>query len=436
MGNDALAQWYQVNGILPVDDWHPALIVHIWRIVNMLIPGPAGMLILQQAAYWLGIGLLVFNMLNERPRWLKFVLLTFLGLFPVWWLATATILKDILMISSLLLATGLFSTLKVDLYRAQFWVKVLFIYGFLFLACGFRHNAVTAVAPIAFLITFWILTPYLNLWMRAAASASVVASIVICTNVTAKLGVEKRYPFLVNQILFWNLAGLSIDADSLLIPVEAFADPNSASVVTLSRYYQDQSCNMIAFDSGIIDPSVCSDEVVGKRFLDYSLTVILSKPADYLRIRWRFLKHFSGYGRWRPYGAYIFNTKYWPGDENLGLPMFTMNNAKVLDLIDEKLVSRMMVLGLYNVIPYLLLALIELLWLVRTRPLLSGSKNTLILKMLLLSGILYWLPLLIIAPSNDFRYHLWTITTTSIIGVFGLCNWLFRSNVSTELKIE
>ena len=34
---------------------------------------------------------------------------------------------------------------------------------------------------------------------------------------------------------------------------------------------------------------------------------------------------------------------------------------------------------------------------------------------LALSGLLYWVPYIVISPSNDFRYHLWTIQVAMVI---------------------
>src|SRR5437763_16429846 len=50
-------------------DWHPPLMAALWGAVDRVFPGPAGMLVLQNAAYW-GAAALLWRATCRRSVWL------------------------------------------------------------------------------------------------------------------------------------------------------------------------------------------------------------------------------------------------------------------------------------------------------------------------------------------------------------------------------
>lgn len=384
------------------------MVIQIWKLTNAIIEGPSGLLVLQSILYWIGLGLIVQFALNNRGLVAKALALVFVGFFPVTWFMMASVWKDALMLSTILFSLGLYLAIRkpIKSQKSKFWFFLLpVIWLFLMVACGVRHNAITAVIPLVFMMTFDLMQARAKWFVKVLFSCTFILSMVFASKKINQIGVEVRYPYLINQLVFWNLAGLSIESDEMLIPVDAFENADSANVEVLKRYYNDASNNSIVFGSGIIKPKVWEDPEYGKAFFNTGLRSIINHPADYVRIRIRSLNELVGNGRWRPYMAYIFHTSYWKGDENLDLKRYAMNHESALLKIENDLITRLSRFGFYNLIPYLSLLLIVLTFLF-FRP---NSEQRLFLLGMGISALLYWLPYLIIAPSNDFRYSNWTI---------------------------
>lgn len=432
MGNDSLSQWYQVNGVFAISDWHPPIMVHLWSVLNKLVEGPASLLILQHVLYWIGLALLIDTMVQVRAKTVKILALAIIGFFPVVWFSMASVWKDALMISTLIFAVGLYTVLRNQSFHNQLLKAslALIIWTTLILACGLRHNALLAVLPLVFMMTYDYFPRYgwLKKW---TLGASLFLSIFLMSRASNRLGVEKHYPYLVNQLVFWNLAGLSIDTDEMLIPAEAFLEQDSANLHVIQRYYNDASNNNLIFSSGIINPNIWGDEAAGSEFFGTGLTIIGNYPIEYLKMRCRFLKEFSGLDRWMPYAAFIFKTNYWQGDEKLGIPMYRMRNSGFLNFLEEKVARKLSHFGFFNVIPYffILISVVMLLTLQAIKRK-EHPRNRIYLG-LALSGLLYWVPYVFIAPSNDFRYHLWTIQIVVVILVIEGIN-IIHNRLKTE----
>jgi len=412
MGNDSLNQWYQLNGILPVSDWHPPMVLHIWKLLNGVLEGPASLLVLQLLMYWIGIGLVVQSFFAKRAKHIKFVALTTIGFFPVTWLMMASIWKDALMLSSLLFSLGLFLSAResVKANGKAIWILPIIWLCFV-LTCGTRHNAIMALIPLVFMMTFDLMSASRSWYLKILLSCALLFSLAFASKRVNQIGVEVHYPYLVNQLIFWNLAGLSIDNDEILIPESAFVNPDSAKVDVLKRYYSDATNNHLVFNSGIIEPAVWKDSDYGKWFFEQGVRTIILHPKDYIEMRVRSLGHLAGIGKFMPHMAYIFETKYWPGDESLGLESYSMLNETILFEIKDKLLSRLSHVGFYNIVPYLFLLLSLLLFLAFS----YKQEDRCILIGIGLSGLLYWLPYVLIAPSNDFRYNNWTVEAVVLI---------------------
>lgn len=418
MGNDSLTQWYQVNDILPVTDWHPPVIYHLWSFFNQFIEGPISLLIFQQVLYWIGIALIIQSFLKKQSLLLQSTALIIIGFFPVSWFGMASVWKDALMLSSLLFAVGIFLLARE---RKNHIGLLIVSFLALILACSFRHNAILAVLPLSFFIGYLTLKPRSH-FLKLAASLTLLFCIVFTSKFINEQGVVKPFPYLINQVVFWNLAGLSLDTDTILIPEEAFVNKDSAQVEVLKRYYTDASNNQLVFGSGIINPQIWKDEVLGKYFFITGIKTITQYPVHYCKMRLRFLKEFSGMGRWLPYLGFIFETNYWKDDEKLGLPMYHMHHPTILQFLQNKCAVFLTKIGFYNIIPYLLILVIAFASLSYSLIKQTLSSNSLILWWLLFSGLLYWLPYIVVAPSNDFRYHNWTIEVVLIFVVLkGLC---------------
>ena len=74
MSSDSILQYEQarasaltnIREISGFTDLHPPSMGIMWRLLDYIYPGPAGMLILHNLLYWCGAGLLSFYLFNTR----------------------------------------------------------------------------------------------------------------------------------------------------------------------------------------------------------------------------------------------------------------------------------------------------------------------------------------------------------------------------------
>lgn len=150
---DTVRQYQQIlTG--EIDDWHPPIMVWVWRLMLALPIGGSGpMLLLQLALYWGGIGLLAAALARSGARRAGWVALL-VGLSPlvVDWLGV--VVKDAQMVAALVGATGLVGWCRLQGHGLPRIVAavVTLLLGYAMLL---RANAVFAVAPLALAFFGW-----------------------------------------------------------------------------------------------------------------------------------------------------------------------------------------------------------------------------------------------------------------------------------------
>jgi hypothetical protein len=75
----------------------------VWRLTDQIIPGPFGMLILNNVLFWSGIALIAYHCLGK----LAALAIIVLGLFPPVFGLLSTIWKDVAFGASMIFAFGL-----------------------------------------------------------------------------------------------------------------------------------------------------------------------------------------------------------------------------------------------------------------------------------------------------------------------------------------
>lgn len=143
------ARWqYQQAVDNAYEDWHPPLMAWVWRRLMFIQPGPAPMLLLQLALYWLAIGLIA-SWAYRRGRPVLAVVAACAGWVPIPLALTGTITKDCLMAGLLGCASGLLlwrgsASGRVSRLALSSGVVVV-----LLLAAALRINAFLACVPLA-----------------------------------------------------------------------------------------------------------------------------------------------------------------------------------------------------------------------------------------------------------------------------------------------
>ncbi|MDB4963629.1 MAG: hypothetical protein JWP01_3628 [Myxococcales bacterium] len=138
-------------------DGHPPIMAALWRVVDTILAGPLGMLVLQVTIFELGLYLLFRRTFGRRGA---AIAASGLLVFPPVMLPMAVIWKDCFMAGFLTLGFG-------ALLSSRRSVRIGAL-GSLMLATAFRYNAFAATMPLVILCFEW--RPSLH-WIRRYAIA-------------------------------------------------------------------------------------------------------------------------------------------------------------------------------------------------------------------------------------------------------------------------
>lgn len=200
------------------EDWHPPVMAWLWGVLHRAFGGGAQpMLVLQQALYWAGFGLIAAALSRGgRPRAAAAVLLVaVLPLFAGW---QGVVLKDTQMLGAMLAGVGIVAWWRLRGRRppvaALAGIAVLLGYATLV-----RANAVFAIVPLAvmlFVRARW--------WVRLAVALAAIGAVLVLAQPinhgvlgAHRSGVERTEAF-------YDLAGIAVrDPDGAigLTPAEA-----------------------------------------------------------------------------------------------------------------------------------------------------------------------------------------------------------------------
>ncbi len=125
-------------------DGHPPMMAQLWRIVEVFIAGPAGMLMLQSSVFLVGVFLILRRRMTARTAAIGASLLLW---FPPVGGVLAVIWKDSQMTAWIVLGVGLVMS---DRRRTK-------LYGLAAIALGtaMRHNALVMTLPLVVLLFVW-----------------------------------------------------------------------------------------------------------------------------------------------------------------------------------------------------------------------------------------------------------------------------------------
>lgn len=141
-------------------DGHPPAINLIWKLVDYLVAGPFGMLVLQSTLFLAGLFVVLRRVFApRRAAWLAGAVF----LFPPVMMPMAVIWKDCLMAGFLMLGLG-------ALLSERRWVRVAGLAA-MFAATAVRYNTLAATLPLVVLLFEWNRgTPWLRRYALAAAA--------------------------------------------------------------------------------------------------------------------------------------------------------------------------------------------------------------------------------------------------------------------------
>ena len=284
MSVDSAVQFAQARGVVPWDDVHPVLMAALWRATDAVCAGPGGLFALFVLAWWAGLACWAGQW--RTTAWRRVMLVLVVGFWPASFLMLGHVWKDVGMSAALLLA----SAFCLQWHRGRGgWSRVAALV-FLFVACGFRHNAAAAALPIL----IWLLWPkptQARQWSLRLAGLVVLAGLMAATPglIAQTAGATQRHAWTV--VALWDLAALSITSEQVKLPASVLAGP-PLTVAELRQHF-DPWANPRLYEVGKIKSSF---------FHDYSDTqlaevraawwqAVREDPNAYLQHRWRLARH-------------------------------------------------------------------------------------------------------------------------------------------------
>lgn len=412
MSNDSFAQLAQARSNA-FTIAHPPLLALIWQQVDRIIPGPLGMLLLQQALLWLGVFLLFQRRCQTGKVYHCGAMLLCL-LFPPVVGILGAIWKDILMAAFLLLGFG-----AVNAYTCFFATTqnkriarpLIICVAVFLLAAATRHNAFGAVFAGLWFLFFEILAHTNRLTIRLmrsfgcallTTSGVLVLSTITASAITAD---NNKIVPLWQALAVFDIVGIahhskefsSAEANKLKESAVIFQNKTLAldelnetyRPSSLSRLYHHTSGGPFQLNKLSTD----QQKILG----DLWRSQIFSTPQFYLAHRWSVFRelltssHAMVYLHSRP-------------QDKVAMPAYASIRRPKYQAIFNRVLNRLSKSFLFE--PWLYLG-ISLLCVLFGRFLLE--RGLAVCFFLPLSGLLYQASFFFLAGSRDYRYSHWMI---------------------------
>lgn len=376
MSVDSADQLMQArSGVL--SDWHAPVMSVLWMGLERVVAGPFGMLVLQTAAFWSGLALLVARI--AAPLASKVAFLVLFALAPPVVSIAGAVWKDVLMVSLLVLACGLAG------HRLAFWPVAL-------LATLSRYNAVTAVVGVM-LLHFASDGPTLRRILHALVATAALFALSLAIN--AALVDQRMHPmqmFALDDLI-------AITASSKEIPN---VDPCHQRRKGLTQLTPHDEPKVVAAVASWRRFRFCSDDTASKALVGEWLRNLLAHPLPYALHRAKMASRLLGI-ELMP-GNFVMARSTYAGSKAVTLeppapatPWQDWFGTRMWELRDYG-VFRPWIYGLLGVGACAAAAVRGRWW-----PCFIA-----------LSGLTCELGLFLVAPSADYRYSYWMIVSALI----------------------
>ncbi|MDR2016092.1 MAG: hypothetical protein LBP90_00555 [Burkholderiales bacterium] len=381
----------------------PQIVTLVWRLLLPLDSSSgAPLFILGNVLFWLS--LCIFALTLFRAWYARLLFLAFCGLLSPCVLILAHVWSDATLIGALSLACALMFLSAVG--HGKIWAVLAL--PFLVFAGLARFNAFPALFPI---ICYWwyvMLAGTLKSWRLSARYAVLltVTAVFLAGIFTANKTLEKHFVTIPMSawavVALWDLAAVSLAAGEMRIP--SFAMPSTTTLKELREHFRKDANTTIyavVYDNG--NPSPYTAEQL-KEINRALLTTIGKHPKAYFEHRWRLTRYLFGrYGHEKSLAFYAGITPY--GDNpSMTLPENAWRDG-VVNFYQEAIKTWWSAPIVYVMVSLILL---PLFWRQRR------SERGKYAFTLVFSGLLYVVPLCLVAPSAELRYFSWLFFTTSV----------------------
>jgi hypothetical protein len=388
-------------------DHHPVLMALVWRLLDRIVPGPGGMLILQSGIYWAGLTGIFWAM--QGPLYARALGLLVVGSLLPPFCCGAGIWKDSLMHSVMLAAIGCF---LVPLQRSR-WPRYLLGAVLLAAAIGLRHNGAAAVWPLLLLLLVelrWLAAK--PPWTRLALAglASLALTFVATVSLNRALAPLVRAEHFWQRAAAFDLAALSLRTGELVIePDTGLLAPGVGLPQLRGQFRPDFSdtlynCGEVSGDGCVVLFTVVRDQRQLSNLARNWIRAIVSHPGAWLAHKTDMAGRLLRLGGLEPKRRYFY-IEHGPFHFGQGADAISDRTMRILQWLDLQQTW----VGFSAWIYVLLSCLLLPLTLVR-----YARGGSLVPVVFILSGLSYLLSVVLTAGGPDNRYTVWTILCTML----------------------
>ncbi len=390
---DSAWQWWQArHGEL--DPGHPPVMVRVWQAVRFVLPDPGGMLLVQVLAWWAAMA--GFAHALGGGAWRRVLCVWLVGAWPTLLALQAHLWKDVWMMA---LFAGAVACLAADMAspRRRWRLAALLL---LAAGCAFRHNALPAALPLLAWIA-WREWPGRRLRVTVATFA--LAAGLHFAAALANLAPGARHTPVWPVIAMWDIAAVSIARDRVLFPPD-WVEPG----LTVHDLRRDFSpfVNVPSFESGQLRLNFYYDYTPAQyaALRETWLSLPVEHPGAFFGHRAEVAAYLLGFRQAAQPDYQVLQPAIVPLRDNPAVappsgPLHRALQPRLDALVDTPMFAGWLYVGLAAGV----LAFTAL----RRR----GPRDGLAAAVAA-SGLLLALPLLLLAPSADFRYLAWTVAAS------------------------
>jgi hypothetical protein len=371
-------------------DWHPPVMSWLWAQLDLVLPGPGGMLILHNLCFWSALAIIARNCFRSSAAALLVLAIGFLP--PVFGLLS-TIWKDVGLGAMLLLAFALLQGANIHRSRPWLWGALLpLAYGALV-----RHNGLFAVLPLALWWGKLAMEIHRWSWTRrwVLIGAALFVALVLLSRTVNWVLTGGRTEYLQQVIMLHDLAAISIARHQNLLPDYLRSGPRALSLERLAQiYHPSNTVPLWCCDGQRIPLSLDPFEV--RQLMEQWFESVSTNPSVYLRHRW-----------------IMASSQFAIGSSTVALPFYNGIEENALGLRFTPGRWNTWVMGRLEAIKYSLLfrGWVYVLAIVLSVAVCRWFRRENFETAMALgsSGLLYALASFPIAPIGDFRLLWWTV---------------------------
>jgi hypothetical protein len=384
-------------------NWHPPVMAQLWRIVELVVAGPVGMLAIQLTCFLAGAYLLFRHVMRERTA---ATCAAALLVFPPVLNTMSVIWKDAQMAGWLMLGIAL---LLDERRKIRIAGLVCFVLG-----TGMRHNALAMTGPLVFILFEW--RPGMRWWKRYAISFAAWVAVTASAQLITKALTQRDYHLWASSMALLDMTGtlryapdipdaeLHADLEGVrIVPRDHLQDAARATPdPTINIIYQTWNATNAFFKTPTTDAERAAVSRAWRK-------IVLGHPAAYMTYRWHFFRELLQLTD-SPIGSPVY---FWFNDvQDIDASATKIDHDASISGLQREAHIAMDWLGgtlLFTPYVYFFLAIV----------LLGFCWGHRVAFALLASGLCGELGLYFAAPTTDQRYSFWLIVGT-LLGVIVL----------------